>query len=166
VDPLERQPGQPPVVNGAFRWLVIGALLAAACYPLVATFLKDGQLATIVNSPQVQWIPFYGEFSANFMKMASSVLQECLLFGFMTVCTLLLTRGRQPGLALLLMVGYVGLLEGCQAFIAHRTADTTTPILAAASWLAAVRLWNSLYPAGVDRDVDDANGSAVPGLAQ
>jgi VanZ family protein len=165
-EPLRRQPGEPPMINGAFRWLVSGALLAAACYPLVATFLRDGRLAEFVNTPQVQWIPFYGEFSTNFLTMTSSVMQECLLFGFMTACTLLLTRGRQPALALAFIVGYVGLLEGCQAFVAHRTADTTTLILAAAAWLVALKAWNSIYPAALTRPPLRDYGNAVLGTAQ
>jgi len=59
---------------------------------------------------------------------------------------LYLTEGRGQCVALLLLLGMVGVAQTAQILVVGRVADVTPLFMAVAAWLLAVRCWNAFVP--------------------
>jgi hypothetical protein len=127
------------------RGLAAAALTALVLYRLI-TALASTSHGPTAASVLVHWAPFQAEFVAPFWIAASYALEQFALCTAMALmCLFALQRGGQ-GAALLLVLGCAAAAELLGAL--QGTGACTTPVvLAAAGWLAAVRIWRSLFPA-------------------
>jgi VanZ family protein len=138
------------------RKLATLALVATTLYATTARIWQGASQGRARAEPAVQWVPFAAQFTAPFSTGLADVLEQVALYGFLTLLCMFLTRGHGRGLALLLLLGLVGLIEVSKAFLSRWGADITAPLLALLAWLVAVRVWKSVCPATSSRQVPPA----------
>ena len=136
---------RPPTLR--WRRVAVLALVATTIYAGVAGLCDAVAHGRWRAEPIVQWIPFHAHFTAPFPAAAADVLQQFAVYAFLTLSCLYITLGRGRAIALLLLAGLLGLIEGGRAFLALHGADTTAPLLAVVAWYVTTRVWQSVHPA-------------------
>ncbi len=139
-------PRRLPEMPSGMRYLLLALMLATLAFVVGDALMRGNAPLALRSDPVFEWIPFQGHFHTSFERMAADVLQQCVLYGMLTLVCLLLTVGGQRAVALFLLLGLVGLIEVSQAFIEGHGADTTTPLLAVLMWFVVTRIWNAIYP--------------------
>lgn len=142
-----------------------GVFILVGC---VALIFAKGVVTGLVNNglrtePVYEWIPFQGHFEASFQRMVTDLVQQGVLFGSLTLLCLYLTQGRAKLATLLLLLGVVGTVEICQAFVKGHGADTTSPLLVLMVWFATTRIWHSIFPAQPARPPGCVTVADTPG---
>lgn len=119
-------------------------------YLLGARLGGYGQLGHLPADELVSWVPFQRQFHASFTLMVTDIVEQFALYAAITLLSLLLTRGRGRGTALLLLLGVLGLTEAAAAVLVGRAADITPLLLALAAWQATTRAWELVRPRRVE----------------
>jgi hypothetical protein len=148
--PYERPP------SPRMRRIAVMALVATAACTAIAGLRDPVAQGRWRAEPTVQWIPFHAHFAAPFPAATADILQQLAVYSFLTLSCLYITLGRGRAVALLLLVGLLGLIEGGRAFLASHGADTTAPLLAGVAWLATTRVWQSVHPSSPGQPVPPA----------
>lgn len=93
-----------------------------------------------------QWVPFHAHFSGPFPAAVAAVIGRLAGYGMVTLILLFVTRGGGGAAALLLLLGGVAAAPAGRGVLVGGPADATSVLLAVCAWLAAMRLWRSLFP--------------------
>jgi VanZ family protein len=140
-----RQPECPP--SPRMRKVALVALAVTIAYAAIAGLWEPVSHGHWRAAPLVQWTPFQAHFAAPFPAAAADVFQQLAVYALLTLSCLYITLGQGRAVALLLLAGLLGLIEGGRAFLGGYGADTTAPLLAAVAWLVTTRIWQSVHPA-------------------
>jgi VanZ family protein len=135
-----------PLLPTPMRRVLATALVLTLAFVAGKALLPDASLSNMRADPAFSWVPFRGHFGASFPTMIWDITRQVAVYFFVTAASLLLTQGRGMGAALLLLVGTIGVVELCQAFLVGHGADTTALLLAVVTWFMTTRLWRSIYP--------------------
>ncbi len=102
------------------------------------------------SEPRVDWIPFASDFLLPLPWLVVRTSKRIALFAALTGLCLLAAGRRGVPLAFLLVAALAAGTQVVRAFVAGSAADLTTPLLALAGWLLAVRVgcaFRTLAPA-------------------
>ena len=128
------------------RSIAVIALVATTAYAATVGLGDALAYGRWRAEPVLQWIPFHAHFAAPFPAAVADIFQQLAVYSSLTLSCLYLTLGRGRAVALLLLAGLLGLVEGLRAFVASHGADTTAPLLAGIAWLVTTRVWQSVHP--------------------
>jgi VanZ family protein len=134
---------------GAATWLPAAAfalLVVLSAYTANVAWSHRLSRSAARAQPVVAWVPFDAHFRVSFPNMAWDIARKTALFAILTLLCLVATAGWGRGLALLLLLSLVVLVEICRAFVGRGGAETTLPLLAIAGWVLTTRVWAALYP--------------------
>lgn len=128
------------------RWLATVALFGLVLFGLVMGMSDANMPQKDTHDLEVHWCPFQVQFLESFDRVIISAAETLFLCATITMLCLYLTRGRGRGVALLLLLGMIGVVEMVQALSLGGQADITPLLLAFAAWLLTVRCWNAFVP--------------------
>lgn len=128
-------------------------LAALGLVGVVAAILLGGVVAELLYrgvqlDPRFSWTPFRAHFRVAFTTALADATQSLAMFGTVTLLALAGARRHGPPLALMSVGTTALLLEVGRAFVAGRSGDVTTIILALLAWAATCYAWRKLVPSG------------------
>jgi VanZ family protein len=128
------------------RTLASLVLLGLVVFALVAGVSRGSAPGFTSYGPNALWLPFRFQFLTPFDEVVTGAMEALLLYSSLTVLCLYVTQGRGGLVALLLLVGLVGLVETAQMNFLHQPADVTPLLLAVAAWAITIRCWRAFTP--------------------
>lgn len=138
-----RSPGLPSATR---RRLASLALLALVVFALVAGMTDVSASGPGWHGRHVLWLPFQSHFLTPFDRVLADAVESLFLYASLTVLCLYVTPGRGGLVALLLLVGLVGVVETAQMHFFQGSADVTPLLLAVAAWTITTRCWVAFAP--------------------
>jgi VanZ family protein len=126
--------------------LTVCILFALVAFALVAG-LSGGTLPGDAQpSPRLLRFPFQMQFLESFDRVLIGVAEALFLYATITMLCLYLTQGHGRLVALLLLLGLVGVVQAGHVLLWNAPADATPLFVAVAAWMVAVRCWSAFVP--------------------
>jgi VanZ family protein len=138
--------GNVPTVTR--QLLATAALLALAAFGLVAGIGGGAALGDHPQGLELVRVPFQLEFRESFDRVLISAGEALFLYAAVTALCLYLTQGSGRRVALLLLMGMVGVAQLGKVLLLRGAADVTPLFMALAAWLVVVRCWSAFAPPG------------------
>ena len=135
--------GLPTAARRASATLLLVGLVL---FGLIAGMSGTDVLGADPQGPRVLWCPFQVQFLESFDRVLINAAESLLLYATVAMLCLYLTGGHGQCVALLLLLGMVGVAQTAQILVVGRVADVTPLFMAVAAWLLAVRCWNAFVP--------------------
>ncbi|MFQ5805265.1 MAG: VanZ family protein [Phycisphaerae bacterium] len=130
-------------LSAARRTLATLALLGMVTFALIAGVSRIEASGLNPYGPSVRWLPFQFQFLKPFDRVVTGAVESLFLYSSLTTLCLYLTRGHGRCVALLLLMGLVGVVETAQVHFLRGTADVTPLLLAVVAWLITIRCWKA-----------------------
>lgn len=130
-----------------WRPFIAIAMLLTICYVLLPPLFGISLWHMYFERTEINWLPFRPHFYASFDTVLANVTQSFLSYAFLTLTCLLLSPRWGSRVALLLVLGIVGLTEAAQPLYG-KSIDISPFLVAILAWAVMGRIWLTLIPQG------------------
>jgi len=133
------------------RAFALVLLLATLGFSLVSGVLDGGAGQGGSIGVRVLWVPLQTQFLQPFDRVVIETAESLFVYASLTMLCLYLTSGDGRRLALLLLAGLVGVVQGVRVLFLREAVDVTPVLIALVAWVVTVRCWRAFLPRGRER---------------
>jgi VanZ family protein len=136
-----------------YRPFIAIGLLMVVCYMLLPPLFGLSGWHMQLERTEINWLPFRPHFYASFDTVLANVTQSLMAYAFLTLMCLLLSPRWGGRVALLLVMGIVGVGQAVQP-IYGKQIDISPFLLAFVAWYGMGHIWRTLIPQASDLVAD------------